>query len=151
MRGLLSIIATTSIGIALVSCASPQSRVAEGRSQTPLVYESRGGVVRTPLPAPGGYAPPPATGYAPVPSTRYGGAAYAGSETDSQAAARLGWHASPRWAVIKPRSRASAVKQDGDAKFRAAQEKANRVGVENLTQDDIEGLAADEIKELRGY
>lgn len=35
--------------------------------------------------------------------------------------------------------------------FELAQAKAERIGVENLTEDDIEGLSFDQIQELRGY
>ena len=38
-----------------------------------------------------------------------------------------------------------------DAKFKAAQAKAKRDGVQNLTQKDIEGLSHEQIKQLRGY
>ena len=45
----------------------------------------------------------------------------------------------------------SPVKQDPNAKFKAVQAKAKRVGVEQLTQKDIEGLSFEQIKQLRGY
>jgi hypothetical protein len=38
-----------------------------------------------------------------------------------------------------------------EAKFKAAQEKAKLSGVHTLTQEDIEGLSSEQIKELRGY
>lgn len=38
-----------------------------------------------------------------------------------------------------------------EAKFNAAQEKAKLHGVHTLTQEDIEGLSSEQIKELRGY
>jgi hypothetical protein len=38
-----------------------------------------------------------------------------------------------------------------EAKFRAAQEKAKLSGVHTLTQEDIDGLSPEQIKELRGY
>lgn len=36
-------------------------------------------------------------------------------------------------------------------KFKAAQAKAQKNGVETLTQEDIEGLSIEQIKQLRGY
>ena len=36
-------------------------------------------------------------------------------------------------------------------KFKADQAKAQKNGVETLTQEDIEGLSIDQIKQLRGY
>ena len=38
-----------------------------------------------------------------------------------------------------------------EANFKAAQAKAQRDGVETLTQKDIEGLSLEQIKQLRGY
>jgi hypothetical protein len=51
--------------------------------------------------------------------------------------------------VKKPLTR--AAKQDPEAKFKAAQAKAAKVGVENLKKEDIEGLTSAQITELRGY
>ena len=38
-----------------------------------------------------------------------------------------------------------------EAKFKAAQAKARKNGVETLTQEDIEGLSIEQIKQRRGY
>jgi hypothetical protein len=38
-----------------------------------------------------------------------------------------------------------------EAKFKAAQSKAQKNGAEKLTQEDIEGLSIEQIKQLRGY
>ena len=46
---------------------------------------------------------------------------------------------------------ASPVPQEWEAKFKAAQAKAKLSGVDTLTQEDIEGLSYEPIKELRGY
>jgi hypothetical protein len=64
-------------------------------------------------------------------------------------------------AAVKPASVASTSALPNEArqgslnhaddKFKAAQEKAALRGVYTLTQDDIEGLSLDQIKELRGY
>jgi hypothetical protein len=43
------------------------------------------------------------------------------------------------------------VEQELEAKFKAAQAKARKVGVENLTKEDIDGLSSAQLKELRGY
>jgi hypothetical protein len=45
----------------------------------------------------------------------------------------------------------SSVESDNDSKFKAAQAKAEKVGVDRLTQKDIEGLSDEQIKRLRGY
>lgn len=43
------------------------------------------------------------------------------------------------------------VEQEGEAKFKAAEAKAKREGVEALTSEDIDGLSLEQIKKLRGY
>jgi hypothetical protein len=44
-----------------------------------------------------------------------------------------------------------ADEQEAEVKFKAAQAKAKKVGVHQLTQDDIDGLSLAQIKQLRGY
>jgi hypothetical protein len=44
-----------------------------------------------------------------------------------------------------------AVEQESEVKFKAAQAKAQKLGVHQLTQEDIEGLSSEQIKQLRGY
>jgi hypothetical protein len=99
------------------------------------------------------YAPRPPAAYAPPPSAPYGRSTYAGSEPPPppQPAGHLVWRASKQWAVIKTEPRSSAVEQASQAKFKAAQAKAAKVGVEHLTNEDIDGLNATQLKELRGY
>jgi hypothetical protein len=41
--------------------------------------------------------------------------------------------------------------QKVEAKFKAAQAKAKRAGVDALTQADIEGLSSKQLKQIRGY
>jgi hypothetical protein len=53
-------------------------------------------------------------------------------------------HASPQ-STVKTKS------ADLEAKFKAVQVKAEKIGVENLTQDDIAGLSPAQLKVLRGY
>jgi hypothetical protein len=44
-----------------------------------------------------------------------------------------------------------AVKKDPDAKFKAAQAKAEKLGVHTLTEQDIAGLTPEQITQIRGY
>jgi len=44
-----------------------------------------------------------------------------------------------------------SVNAQTESKFKAAQTKADKVGVQELTQEDIEGLSYEQIKQLRGY
>ena len=114
-------------------------------------------MVHAPLPPPVGYAPPPAgylppAGYAPPVEASYGERTPAQYETPPQTdPARLGWRASPRWATVKRGASTSAVKRDPEAKFKAAQAKAERLGVHTLTQQDIAGLTPEQITQIRGY
>jgi len=133
MRKALRVTATTAVGMTLLSCTAPPPRV-----------------VYTP-PPPVVYAPRPPVGYAPPPLPLYGKSTYARSETPPQPTDHLVWRTSKRWAAVKTGARTSAVRQDSKVKFRAAQAKAARVGVENLTKDDIDGLNVAQLKELRGY
>ena len=59
--------------------------------------------------------------------------------------------AEPKIGPTEPKAAATPSPLTVEAKFKAAQEKANRDGVQTLTQGDIEGLSYDQIKELRGY
>jgi hypothetical protein len=43
------------------------------------------------------------------------------------------------------------VGQNAEVRFTAAEAKAKKLGVHNLTQEDIDGLTYEQIKELRGY
>jgi hypothetical protein len=45
-----------------------------------------------------------------------------------------------------------AVERESEAKFKAAQAKAEKLGgVQNLTKQDIDGLSSEQLKQLRGY
>jgi hypothetical protein len=43
------------------------------------------------------------------------------------------------------------VEQAKEAKFKAAEAKAKREGVDSLTRQDIEGLTPEQLKKIRGY
>jgi hypothetical protein len=96
---------------------------------------------------------PPQIPPAPRPQT-YGGAPHGRADVSEQEQ-RLVWKSSPRWATIKRNAKREAdtgtAKQDAQSKLRLAQAKAEKVGVENLTSEDIAGLTPAQIKELRGY
>jgi hypothetical protein len=40
---------------------------------------------------------------------------------------------------------------DPRAKFKAAKAKAKKVGIENLSGEDVKGLSPAQLRELRGY
>ena len=137
-RCVRKIFAATAIVVTtmLASCNAPASRGS-------LAYEPPAPVIRAPLSPPAGYA----------------SAATSSLSNGADEAARLGWHASPRWAAIKgngmlveSEDRPSTSKSaDPRAKFKAAKAKAEKVGIENLSGKDVEGLTPTQLKELRGY
>jgi hypothetical protein len=93
---------------------------------------------------PRSYGPPPQA------PDRYGDRAYPRPKT-TPAASQAARPVPTRTATAKAGPAAAPVKQDPDARFKAVQAKAKRVGVERLTQKDIEGLSPEQIKQLRGY
>jgi hypothetical protein len=44
-----------------------------------------------------------------------------------------------------------SVETESDSKFKAAQAKAEKIGIDKLTREDIEGLSDEQIKQLREY
>jgi hypothetical protein len=96
---------------------------------------------------PGSYQP---RSYGPPPGPdRYGDRVYPRPKTQPPAASQARRPAPTRTAAAKATT--APVKPDPDARFKAVQAKAKRVGVERLTQKDIEGLSPEQIKQLRGY
>jgi hypothetical protein len=45
----------------------------------------------------------------------------------------------------------NSIETEAESKFKAAQTKAEKLGVDKLTIEDIEGLSREQIKQLRGY
>jgi hypothetical protein len=80
----------------------------------------------------------------------YSDRAYPRSKTPPHAAAN-GRQPGPTRSTTAKAAGTGEVKQDSEVKFKAAQAKAKRDGVQTLTQKDIEGLSYEQIKQLRGY
>jgi hypothetical protein len=57
----------------------------------------------------------------------------------------------PTNASVPSHEGSNTVEQEREAKFKAAEAKAKREGVEALTSEDIDGLSLEQIKKLRGY
>ena len=57
----------------------------------------------------------------------------------------------PRNASVPSREGSKSVEPEAKAKFKAAEAKAKREGVDSLTSEDIEGLTPEQLKEIRGY
>ena len=64
---------------------------------------------------------------------------------------RIARRASTSASDPKRTSKPPLVKQGPQDKFKAAQAKAAKVGVENLSKEDVDGLSPAQLKELRGY
>jgi hypothetical protein len=165
LRKFLRGAAIAAVGAGLLSCA-PRPPAAAEPLPPPVAYAPSSPVVHAPLPPPAGYLPPPdsyappPTGYAPPPAygeqaerQQYGAPPprQYGAPPPQTDPAQLGWRASPRWATVKRQPSTGAVKKDPQAKFKAAQAKAEKLGVHTLTEQDIAGLTPAQITQIRGY
>jgi hypothetical protein len=165
LRKVLRGAAIAAVGAGLLSCA-PRPPAAAEPLPPPVAYAPSSPVVHAPLPPPAGYLPPPdsyappPTGYAPPPTygeqaegQQYGAPPQRqyGAPPPQTDPAQLGWRASPRWATVKRGPSTGAVKKDPQAKFKAAQAKAEKLGVHTLTEQDIAGLTPGQITQIRGY
>ncbi len=177
-KGLRRALATAAIGVALLSGAFPAEAGNGSAIGAGLVGFGVGAVLGSMLAPPDVYyappPPPPDYGYYGY-DDYYGPADYGpddgyGPDDDygpgygpppprphprlkppAPRAARQ-THAVPLPARNPAKAAAPAsAAQNGEAKFKAAQAKARRAGVENLTQEDIEGLSVAQLKQLRGY
>jgi nucleotide-binding universal stress UspA family protein len=89
---------------------------------------------------PVGYEPP-------APSDWYGRRTYPRSKTPSPHATAHVPQSAPRTPV-----HTGAVEQGSEAKLKAAQAKAEKLGgIEKLTSEDVDGLSRQQLKKLRGY
>jgi hypothetical protein len=137
MRKALRVMATTAVGMTLLSCAAPPqpgdgAAIGFGIAGFDIEAIMDGVLASTeayvvPPPRPVFHGPPRR-----MPKS-YSDRSY------------------PRSKTVRTEVLAGAVEQKSEAKFKAAQAKAQRDGVETLTQKDIEGLSLEQIKQLRGY
>jgi hypothetical protein len=139
MRRILVVTSTMVVGIALLSCTTPQP------SAPPMAYEPPTPVVHEPLPPPVGYVSPPSLPNSPTPVAPYANAPNEGAEPQTAAH----WRASPRWAAVKGEG-CIVVEQDPQAKF-ADQSEAAKVRVENCSKKDADDLTPAQPEELSGY
>ena len=92
-------------------------------------------------------------GYEPPPSNWYGSRTYSRSKTSSpHATAHVPKSAPRRSTTVRTPIHSGAVEQGSEAKLKAAQAKAEKLGgVEKLTSKDVDGLSREQLKKLRGY
>jgi hypothetical protein len=161
MCKVLGVTAAAAAALALLSCNRPPRQQEAVYAPPPAqTYGNASHAHADMRPAP----PPQSYGRAPygradvppqIPPPRvHGGSPYGRADVPQQDQ-QLVWKSSPRWATIKSNAKREAhagpAKRDAQSKLRLAQAKAAKVGVENLTGEDIEGLSSAELKELRGY
>ena len=135
MHKVFAATAIAAVTTALTACSATTSR--DTAAAAPLTYEPPTPVMRAPLAPPEGYASASASTSSLSPG-------------NADEAARLGWHASPRWAAIKGKG-ILVDSADPQVKFKAAKTKAAKIGVENLSDDDVKGLTPTQLRDLRGY
>jgi hypothetical protein len=104
---------------------------------------------------PPGYGPPDydgpmVNGAPPRTPSWYGNRQYPRSTTPPRAAAD-GQRPGPTLSTTAKAGVLTSSAQKTEVKFKAAQAKAKRGGVDTLTKEDIEGLSSEQIKQLRGY
>jgi hypothetical protein len=139
------------VAMALLSCTAPPRQV----NGTAISFGIAGfddveatlGSVLAPAEA---YVLPPLSSVIPRQTRKsYSDRSYARSKTTSRVDAYGPRPGAKRSTPVKIRT--DNVEQELVAKFKAAQAKATKVGVENLTKEDIDGLSSAQLKELRGY
>ena len=96
------------------------------------------------------YNGPMVNGAPPRTPSWYGNRQYPRSTTPPHAAAD-GQRPGPTLSTTAKTGVLNGSEQKTEVKFKAAQAKAKRDGVDTLTKEDIEGLSTEQIKQLRGY
>jgi hypothetical protein len=135
--------------MALLSCTAPPRQVnGEALSFGIAGFDDVEAILGSVLAPAEAYVLPPLSSVIPHQTRKsYRDRSYARSKTPSPAyGSRPGAKQST---AVKIRT--DNVEQKLVAKFKAAQAKATKVGVENLTKEDIDGLSSAQLKELRGY
>jgi hypothetical protein len=110
---ILVVMATTAVGMVLLSCSAPKTD--RSPSTSTMVYEPSAPVARTPLAPPVGYASPPPQTHSVTPLASFADRSNAdfGAPTVGPGA----WQASPRWRAVKGEG-CIEVEQDPQAKYR---------------------------------
>jgi hypothetical protein len=138
------------VGMALLSCAAPPAQengAAISFGIAGFDIEAILGSVLAPAEA---YVFPPPHPVIPRRTRKsYSDRSYPRSKTPSPVAAYGLRPGAKQSTPVKIRS--DNVEPELVVKFKAAQAKATKVGVENLTKEDIDGLSSVQLKELRGY
>ena len=150
MCKVLRVTIVAAVGMALLSCAAPPAQengAAISFGIAGFDIEAILGSVLAPAEA---YVFPPPHPVIPRRTRKsYSDRSYPRSKTPSPVAAYGLRPGAKQSTPVKIRS--DNVEPELVVKFKAAQAKATKVGVENLTKEDIDGLSSAQLKELRGY
>ena len=150
MCKVLRVTIMAAVGMALLSCTAPPMQGNGAAISLGIAGFDIGAILGSVLGPAEAYVLPPPRPVIPRRTRKlHSDRSYARSKTPSPVAAY-----GPRPGVKQStpvKIRTDNVEQELVAKFKAAQAKATRVGVENLTKEDIDGLSSAQLKELRGY
>jgi hypothetical protein len=155
MRTVLPVTATTVVGMALLSCTAPpqfgnSAAISFGTAgfdigaiMGSVLAQMEVYVVPTPVPV--AYGAPRR-----MPKS-HGHRSHSRSAAASPVVAH-GPRPGPRPSKsVDPEIQSGAVEQKSEAKFNAAQAKAEKLGVHKLTGQDIDGLSREQLRQIRGY
>jgi hypothetical protein len=110
----------------------------------PPAYHGQAGYGPPDYDGQGGYGPPPRT------PSGYGNRPYPPSNTPPHVTADAQRPVASRSTTAKT-GVITTSKEKMEAKFKYAEAKAKRDGVDSLTKEDVEGLSPEQMKQLRGY
>jgi hypothetical protein len=147
----LRVTVLAAVGMALPSCTAPPRQVNGAALSFGIAgfddVEAILGSVLAPAEA---YVLPPLSSVIPRRTRKsYNDRSYARPKAPSPVAAYGPRPGAKQSTPVKIRT--DDVEQGLVTKLKAAQAKATKVGVENLTKEDIDGLSSAQLKELRGY
>ena len=139
------------VGMALLSCTAPPVQGNGAAISFGIAGLDIGAILGSVLAPAEAYVLPPLHPVIPRRTRKsYSDRSYARFKTPSPVAAAYGPRPGAKQST-PVKIRTDNVEQELVAKFKAAQAKATKVGVENLTKEDIDGLSSAQLKELRGY
>ena len=150
MCKVLRVTITAAVGMALLSCTAPPMQGNGAAISLGIAGFDIGAILGSVLAPAEAYVLPPSASVIPRRARKsYSAHSYARSKAPSPVAA-YGPRPSAKQST-RVKIRTGNVEQELEVKFKSAQAKATKVGVENLTKEDIDGLSSAQLKELRGY
>jgi len=150
MCKVLRVTMPAAVGMALLSCTAPPMQENGAAISFGIAGFDIGTILGSVLAPAEAYLLPPPPSVIPRRTRKsYSDHSYARSKAPSPVAAYGPRPEAKQSTPVKIRT--DNVEPELVVKFKAAQAKATKVGVENLTKEDIDGLSSAQLKELRGY